>query len=157
MSEKPTTPLFADPKRLLLDMAHEHGLPNLLRLVVSRLAESPRVALARIWLTQRTEDCTGCPTAAECRDQSYCLYLVASGGRSIIDPRVEWTRLDGAFRRFPLGVRKVGRIAATGEPIEALELLPDPPAWAADPAWMRAEGVAGFGGQPLVHRGEVLG
>ena len=157
MTSVPTTPLFADPRRLLLEMAREHALPDLLRLVVDRLAESPRVALARIWLVRRSEDCGGCVLPAECRDRSACLHLVASAGRSAVDPKVEWTRLDGAFRRFPLGVRKVGRIAATGEPIEALDLLPDPPDWAADPAWMRAEGVAGFGGQPLVHRGEVLG
>ncbi len=157
MTLVPTTPLFADPRRLLLEMAREHALPDLLRLVVDRLAESPRVALARIWLMRRSEDCGGCVMPAECRDRSVCLHLVASAGRSALDPNVEWTRLDGAFRRFPLGVRKVGRIAATGEPIEALDLLPDPPAWAADPARMRAEGVAGFGGQPLVHRGEVLG
>src|SRR3954470_8870221 len=157
MTSVPATPLFADPRRLLLEMAREHALPDLLRLVVDRLAESPRVALARIWLMRRSEDCDGCVLPAECPDRSACLHLVASAGRSALDPKVEWTRLDGAFRRFPLGVRKVGRIAATGEPIEALDLLPDPPAWAADPAWMRAEGVAGFGGQPLVHRGEVLG
>src|SRR4051794_32229237 len=157
MTSLPTMPLFDDPRRLLLEMAREHGLPDLLRLVVDRLAESPRVALARIWLMRRSEDCGGCVLPAECRDRSACLHLVASAGRSAIDPNVEWTRLDGAFGRFPLGVRKVGRIAATGAPIEALDLLPDPPAWAADPAWMRAEGVAGFGGQPLVHRGEVLG
>ena len=153
----PESPLFVDPRRLLLDMAREHALPDLLRLVVDRLAESPRVALARIWLVQPTEDCTGCPMAAECCERTTCLHLVAGAGRSAVDPRVEWTRLDGAFGRFPLGVRKVGRIAATGEPIEALDLLPDPPAWAADPGWMRAEGIAGFGGQPLVHRGETLG
>jgi transcriptional regulator with GAF, ATPase, and Fis domain len=157
MTRGPDTPLFTDPRRLLLEMARERALPDLLRLVVDRLAESPRVALARIWLIQRSEDCDGCVLHDECRDQSACLHLVASAGRSVVDPKVEWTRLEGAFRRFPLGVRKVGRIAATGEPIEALDLLPDPPAWAADPAWMRAEGIAGFGGQPLVHRGEVLG
>src|SRR3954470_10758678 len=157
MTSVSTTPLFADPRRLLLEMAREHALSALLRLVVDRLAESPRGALARIWLMRRSEDCDGCVLPAECRERSACLHLVASAGRSAVDPKVEWTRLDGAFRRFPLGVRKVGRIAATGEPIEALDLLPDPPAWAADPAWMRAEGVAGFGGQPLVHRGEVLG
>src|SRR5947207_938869 len=157
MTSAPTAPLFAEPKRLLLEMARQRALPDLLRLVVDRLAESPRVALARIWLMRRSEDCGGCVTPAECRDRTACLHLVASAGRSALDPKVEWTRLDGAFRRFPLGVRKVGRIAATGEPIEALDLLPEPPAWAADPAWMRAEGIAGFGGQPLVHRGEVLG
>src|SRR5690349_3721798 len=157
MSSGATTPLFADPRRLLLEMAREHALPDLLRLVVDRLAESPRVALARVWLMRRSEDCGGGVLPAECHDRSTCLHLVASAGRSALDPKVEWNRLDGAFRRFPLGVRKVGRIAATGEPIEALDLLPDPPAWAADPAWMRAEGIAGFGGQPLVHRGEILG
>ena len=148
--------LFNDPKRLLLDMAREHGLPDLLRLVVDRLTESPRVALARIWLVQPSEGCNGCE-AVECRDRSSCLHLVASNGRSVVDPKVTWTRLDGAFRRFPLGVRKVGRIAATGEPVEALGLLPEPPDWAARPDWMRDEGIAGFGGQPLIHRGEVLG
>src|SRR5262245_5021507 len=138
-------------------MAREYALPELLRLVVDRLAESPRVALVRIWLIRRSEECTGCLMAAECPDRSTCLHLVASGGRSAADPKVEWNRLDGAFRRFPLGVRKVGRIAATGEPIEVLDLLPDPPDWIARPDWVRAEGVTGFGGQPLVHRGEVLG
>jgi transcriptional regulator with GAF, ATPase, and Fis domain len=151
-------PLIIDPRRLLLDMAREHGLPELLRLVVTRLAESPRVALARIWLVEPTEGCTGCPTATTCRDQASCLHLVASAGRSAVDPRVEWNRVDGAFRRLPLGVRKVGRIAATGEPLEVPDLSsPTPPEWAADLEWMRAEGIAGFGGQPLVHRGQVLG
>src|SRR5262249_3788344 len=116
MSSAPSTPLFADPRRLLLDMAREHALPDLLRLVVDRLADSPRVALVRIWLVQRSEDCTGCLMAAECPDRSACLHLVASGGRSAADPKVEWNRLDGAFRRFPLGVRKVGRIAAARGP-----------------------------------------
>src|SRR5262245_41606590 len=138
-------------------MAREHVLGDLLRLVVDRLAESPRVALFRSWLVQRSEDCTGCPMAAECHGRSACLHLVASGGRSAADPRVEWTRLDGAFRRFPLGVRKVGQIAASGEPIEEPDLADPFPDWVARPDWVRAEGVRGFAGQPLVHRGEVLG
>src|SRR3954471_11565728 len=137
MTSIPTTPLLADPRRLLLEMARERALPDLLRLVVDRLAESSRVALARIWLLRRSEDCGSCVLPAECRDRSACLHLVASAGRSALDPKVEWTRLDGASRRFPLGGRKVGRIAATGEPIEALDLLPEPPAWAADPARKR--------------------
>jgi transcriptional regulator with GAF, ATPase, and Fis domain len=157
MSLTPAAPLFVNPKRLLLDMAREHALPSLLRMVVDRLAESPRVALARIWLVRPSAGCTGCPMPAECRGRSVCLHLVASNGRSAVDPRVSWTRLDGAFRRFPLGVRKVGMIAATGEPIEVPDLSPAPPDWAARPEWMCAEGVAGFGGQPLLHRGEVLG
>src|SRR5947209_4491452 len=99
MTRGPDTPLFTDPRRLLLEMARERALPDLLRLVVDRLAESPRVALARVWLIQRSEDCDGCVLPDECRDQSACLHLVASAGRSVVDSKVEWTRLEGAFRR----------------------------------------------------------
>jgi transcriptional regulator with GAF, ATPase, and Fis domain len=152
-----TGPLLTEPKRLLLDMAREHRLTELLRMVVGRLAESSRVALARIWLVLPSDGCAGCPAPDVCRGRDACLHLAASAGRSVIDPRVEWTGLDGAFRRFPLGERKVGQIAATGEAIEVPDLWPDPPSWAARPEWMRAEGIAGFGGQPLVHRGQTLG
>src|SRR3954453_1270731 len=120
MTLGPTTPLFADPRRLLLEMAREHALPDLLRLVVDRLAESPRVALARIWLGHRSEDCGGCATPAECRDRSACLHLVASAGRSALDPKVEWTRLDGGFRRFPLGGGKGGGSPGPGGQVGAL-------------------------------------
>ncbi len=150
-------PLLADPKRLLLDLARERSLPKLLDLVVTRLGESPRVALVRVWLIQQSLDCSGCPMGAECPDRSLCLHLVASGGRSVVDPGVIWTRTDGAFRRFPLGVRKVGRIGATGEPIEVPDLTSHPGDWVVRPEWVRAEGIAGFGGQPLMYRGEVLG
>lgn len=67
--------------RLLLYMSREHFLGDLLRLVVGRLAKSPRVALARIWLVQKSEDCTGWPMMAECPGRSLCLHLAASAGR----------------------------------------------------------------------------
>jgi transcriptional regulator with GAF, ATPase, and Fis domain len=152
-----TEPLFLDPKRLLLDLARERSLPKLLDLVTRRLAESPRVSLARVWLIQKSLDCSGCLMARECPDRSLCLHLVASGGRSVVDPAVTWTRTDGAFRRFPLGVRKVGRIGATGEPIEVPDLAAESSDWVVRPEWVRAERVEGFAGQPLVYRGEVLG
>src|SRR5215475_3982720 len=98
MSAIPAGPLFRDPRRLLLDMAREHELPRLLRMVVDRLAESPRVALARIWLVQPSAGCTGCPMPAECQPRPTCLHLVASNGRSVVHPGVTWTGLDGAFR-----------------------------------------------------------
>ena len=115
------------------------------------------MALARIWLVQPHRGCTGCPTPAECRRPSECLHLVASNGRSAVDSA---RRVDAAGRGvppLPAGRAKVGRIAATGEPLEAPDLSPAPPDWAASPEWLRAEGIAGFGGQPLVHRGQVLG
>ncbi|MBL8865812.1 MAG: sigma 54-interacting transcriptional regulator [Planctomycetia bacterium] len=149
--------LFTNPKRLLLDLAKEHHLPELLRLLVDRLADSPRVALARVWLVRPGDICDTCPMKSECPNRDRCLHLVASAGRSTAAPAEEWTRLDGAFRRFPLGIRKVGRIGASGKSIEAPDLSAGTPDWIARPEWLRAEGISGFGGQPLVHRGETLG
>lgn len=150
-------PLVSDPKRLLLDMAKVRHLPELLRLLSSRLAESPRVALARVWLARPGDICDLCPMKGECPNRERCLHLVASAGKSIIDPTREWTRLDGAFRRFPLGVRKVGRIFASGKAIEASDFSAGAPEWVLKPKWLMAEGITGFGGQPLIHRGETLG
>ena len=158
MAESSTgLPLLADPKRLLLDLAQEHSVPALLRLIVSRLSETGQAALTRIWLAQPTSGCQGCPAIEACRTQSECLQLVASGGRSVVDSAADWTRLDGAFRRFPIGTRKVGRIAATGESIEEPDLSDPLPEWIARPEWIRAEGIRGFAGQPIIHRGKVLG
>ncbi len=149
-------PIIADPKRLLLDLAQQKELPALLELLVERIAESESVALARLWLVRPGEGCETCPMRAECPDRSQCLHLVASQGRSVVDPDRDLSRLDGRFRRFPIGVRKVGRIAMTGESIEAPDMS-ELPTWIADPDWVRAEGITGFAGQPLSHHGMVLG
>lgn len=150
-------PLLADPKRLLLDLAQEHSVADLLQLIVSRLSDSSRVALARVWLAQPTEQCSGCPTKDICRAQTQCLYLIASGGRSSVSLGTEWNNIEGAFRRMPFGARKVGRIASSGNALEEPELNEPLPEWIARPDWIRAEGIRGFAGQPMIHRGEVLG
>ncbi len=36
-------------------------------------------------------------------------------------------------------------------------MLPNPPDWIVEADWARAEGIAGFGAQPLIHQGQVLG
>lgn len=150
-------PLTSDPKALLLELAQQHSVDSLLRLIVTRLAESPRVALVRVWLVQKTSDCTGCPSPEICRDKSKCLQLVASAGQSIASPEVSWTDVRGAFQQIPLGVRKVGKIAETGMALEVPDLTEPLPDWVARPDWILAEKVRGFAGQPLIYRGEVVG
>uniref|UniRef100_UPI0035639B9C sigma 54-interacting transcriptional regulator n=1 Tax=Novipirellula sp. TaxID=2795430 RepID=UPI0035639B9C len=150
------TPLIDQPKTLLLELAQRLQVDDALNLIVDRIAASPAVALARIWLIRPGAGCETCPLRQECPDQTRCLHLVASAGASVVDPQRKFSRTDGAFRRFPIGVRKVGRIAATGEPLEVGNLLGQPD-WLVHPEWARAEGIRGFGGQPLVYRGEVLG
>jgi hypothetical protein len=48
-------------RQLLLDMAQEHSVEALLRLIVDRLAMLPDVALARIWLIGPGDICPVCP------------------------------------------------------------------------------------------------
>ncbi|MEM9586162.1 MAG: sigma 54-interacting transcriptional regulator, partial [Planctomycetota bacterium] len=116
----------------------------------------PSVALARIWLIRPGSGCESCPMRSECPDRTKCLHLVASAGTSLVDTEADLSRLDGHFRRFPIGVRKVGRIASTGEALEVSN-IEGHPEWLVNPAWANAEGIRGFGGQPLEYRGEVLG
>ena len=142
-------------KTLLLEMAQQHAVAPLLEMIVRQLALRSHVALARIWLIQQGD----CPCPAKestCDDNTTCLHLVTSKGRPSADKHANWSRLDGEFSRFPIGARKVGWIAATGKAVEVNDINKDSK-WIARPAWAKREGILGFGGQPLIYKGEILG
>ena len=143
-------------KSLLLDMPLDRSLAGVLGLVVRRLVARPQTALVRIWLLKPADICAVCPSSKGCPGEDNCLHLVASAGNPINSPGEDWSRLDGKFSRFPLGVRKVGKIAVTGQPIEVLDIEEDG-TWIARPDWAKREKIRGFIGQPLVCRGEKLG
>ncbi|MGD2098300.1 MAG: sigma 54-interacting transcriptional regulator [Desulfobacterales bacterium] len=148
-------PDYDSLKTLLLEMAQEHAVAPLLAMIVRQLARRPHVALARIWLIQEGD----CPCPAKestCDDKVKCLHLMASQGSPLADRNADWSRLDGEFSRLPLGARKVGWIAATGKAVEVNDIEKDSK-WIARPEWARQEGILGFGGQPLLYKGEVLG
>ena len=149
--------LFDDPKKLLLDMAQVQSVPELLRLIVTRVANPEKVALARIWLAHPTTTCRDCTMPETCRGQSECLHLMASSGRSLRPPYTEWKRTDGAFRRLSSGIRKIGKVFATAQPLEVLDFGVESPNWMFHPDWAIAEKVRGFAAQPLVHRGRSIG
>ena len=140
---------------VLLAVAQERSVETVLAKIVRGIEQQPPIALARIWLLGPGDICTECPMQHDCPDHTQCLHLVASAGRSTTGQE-DWSRLNGDFRRFPLNVRKIGRIGASGEAI----LIPDVQAqdeWIARPAWVRQEGIHSFAGQPLIFRDEVLG
>lgn len=145
----------ANLPQVMVSTAHNRALPDVLRSVVGGIAQCRNVVLARIWLIEPGDICVQCRLRSECRDQARCLHLVASAGNPA-NPKDNYQRLDGGFRRFPLGARKIGRIAESGEPL----LLPGvrgDEEWIAEPRWMKREKVKTFAAQPLVFRGEVLG
>jgi transcriptional regulator with GAF, ATPase, and Fis domain len=138
-----------------LAVAAETSADRVLAQIVEGLVAHTAVALARVWLIAPGDICETCPLRAECPDQTRCLHLSASAGASV-DGRADWSRLDGAFRRFPLGVRKIGRIGASGDGLFIEDVTGDHD-WIARPDWVRHERIGSFGGQPLVFNGEILG
>ena len=143
-------------KAILLQMGRVREVEPLLRHVVESLIERPHVALARIWLRKPADICDDCFLSDECVGRIECLHLVASAGEPHADPEADWNSLDGFFRRFPLGARKVGHVAATGDAIE-VPCVQEDSTWIARPEWAKAEGIHGFGAQPLQYEDQVLG
>lgn len=143
-------------KALLLDMPQERSVKGVLHLVAARLTDRPHTALIRIWLLNPIDIRTVCPPCWEPGLEGDFLYLVASAGNPINSPGEDWERLDGKFSRFPVGERKVGKIASTGQPIEILDIEKDSD-WIARPDWATREKIRGFIGQPLICEAETLG
>ncbi len=136
-------------------MAQNRTLPEVLRSVVTGVAACKNVVVACIWLIDKGDLCETCRFRAKCPDQSRCLHLAASAGNLEAHPQ-DLIPTDIAFGRLPLGVPKIGKIAATGQSLlqQALNANED---WIADADWFRSEGVTALAAHPLVFRGETLG
>lgn len=141
---------------LLLKMGQQRSMESLFQVIVDGLAEFSMTALARIWITKRSETCNDCPMKDECKDKNSCLHLVASAGHSICDHNADWTKLNGVHSRFPIGARKVGHIAESGAPLSILSIKEDHK-WIKYKDWAAKEKIESFAGYPLVFRGDVLG
>ena len=119
-------PEFESLKELLLDIAQERSPDALLKMIVNRLAARPHIALARIWLIKPGDICPNCLMREECPDQTQCLHLVASRAKPASKASGQaWYRMDGDFQRFPLNVRVIGRIGATGLSEHRLDTMAD--------------------------------
>lgn len=147
-----------NPKQLpqvMVTTARHRGLCDVLRSITDGIAQCPNTVLTRIWLVEPDAICDLCRSRKDLPTGERSLHLVASAGIPG-DPQADYSRLDGDFHRFPLGERKIGRVAATGEPLW-LAGLQGSEEWMARPAWFTREGVRTFAAQPLTYRGEILG
>ncbi len=140
---------------IILAVAQARSVETVLPMIVQGLSDQPHMALARIWLIAPGDICASCRVRQECLDQARCLHLAASAGNPK-NNREDWSRLDGNFCRFPLNVRKIGRIGATGESV-LLQKIENDSHWIARPDWTQREGIQSFAGHPLVFRNEILG
>lgn len=103
--------------------------------------------VARIWIFGPGDICHECPMRTECADQTRCLHLVKSAGLS--------TRIDGEFRRFPLGAREVGRVPVTLEPVVVNDHVGE--LGFADHTWLMLHEVRAFAAVPIEFEEHCLG
>lgn len=103
--------------------------------------------LVRLWRLRPGDLCDSCAMRSECGDRSRCLHLVASAGIT--------SRLDGPFRRFPVGARQVGRVLLESRPFVASAPLED--LNLADPAWLAMHEIRSFAAFPLSRAGLGIG
>ena len=94
--------------QLLLDIAHEHSLDQLLQKLVNHAVERPYMSCVQIWLVEPADRCANCEHRAVCRDPTRCLHLVAGKGVSLTNSAATSRRFDDLNARNPLGVGLLG-------------------------------------------------
>ena len=142
--------------RLLLDIAHEQSVEQLLQKLIRSAMERSDMACVQVWLVDKGDRCSVCPQRLKCPNQTCCLHWVAGGGRSLSDSGSGVRRYDDPTARLPLGVGLVGKVAATGQQLilRGLDKMPDV---LAEFDWLEQEHVRGFNGSPITFKGELLG
>jgi transcriptional regulator with GAF, ATPase, and Fis domain len=146
-------------QELAVRISGERSVDEVLQSIVHGLALQPSVALARVWVTGPGDVCGECSMREACPDHTACLHLSASAGTSLTGK--QWSRLDGTFRRVPLGNSRMEfcpspvRAIATDRTGQLLHVSACSQ-WA-HPEWIQQETIASFAGHPLVFRGETLG
>jgi transcriptional regulator with GAF, ATPase, and Fis domain len=140
---------------IMVSMAQNRKLSEVLRAIVTGICDCPHVALARIWLLNPGDLCAKCRFRDECSDKTRCLHLVASAGNSLAGtahPVVEQT----AFNRYPLGRPHLGVVAMTAESVREMQFS-EPKDWIVFPHWVASEKIVTFAAQPLLFQGDTLG
>lgn len=142
--------------RMLLEIAHEHSLEQLLQKLVRLAIEQSHLVCVQTWLIEAGDRCAVCPHRSECRDQTRCLHLVAGKGVSLATSSAGSPRFDDPNARIPLGLGIVGKAAATAEQI-LLHDLPPRREELAGFDWLEQEQIRGCGATPITYKGETLG
>lgn len=113
--------------------------PNPLRSLARGALDACDAVLVRVWTVGCGDSCATCVMRPECPDQSACLHLVLSLGAT--------TTIEGPFRRFPIGARRMGRVLTERVPyVERGDLAAG---GLATPAWIALHAVRSFAAVPL--------
>jgi transcriptional regulator with GAF, ATPase, and Fis domain len=139
-------------RKVALALSQERLLEVLLKRIADELIRYRGIALARLWIAGRAEQCEVCRHSPLPIDRDISLHLRASAGRSLLDDS-EWTRIDDVFHHAPANLQ---RIFSSGQPLLVDEShIKDP--WPTHPEFVRREHIRSFAGYPLTFAGERLG
>lgn len=146
-------PDYASLKDKLLEMAEIRSVRELMDRVVTMLVERPHVGGARIWLMDHGDRCPECAWRNECPARDRCLHVVASAGAP---DNPDLAQLEGEFARIPVGIGKVGRVAATGSGITVRDYREEKEGPGGKPG-TAPHPFVGFNAQPIKFKHETLG
>ncbi len=156
-SDTPLPPQFQFLADALLEVARERSVDRLLQIVARRALEMPESAVAVVWLVDTAPGEAAGAEGGDAPDRTRCLYAVAGGAGALPGAGQEGRRLPDALARIPLGEGPIGGIAAGRTPLRINDLDREPGVLAPVREWLRAEGIRGFSGTPILHGEEVLG
>jgi transcriptional regulator with GAF, ATPase, and Fis domain len=142
--------------QMLLDIAHEQSLQQVLEKVVSRGVERPGMACVQIWLIDKGDLCSACPRRPDCPDQSRCLHLAAVKAAPLAGSATDSQSFGGPKSRLPLGFGFLGKALATGHQ-NILTSVDSHPGDVAGFDWLEQEKIRGCGATPIIFKGEILG
>lgn len=129
------------PMALLLEIARERSLENLLEKIVRGAAALPATTRYEIWLIEKG-DC--------------CLHLAAAANNPLEGIGGVKTRFADSSVRIPLGEGVIGKTAVTGQQTVLRDLYKEPGEFSRLD-WLTRELVRGFAATAISFKGEIMG
>ena len=140
---------------LLLEVAQEHSLDKLIRILADRILQRPHVARVHFFFVKKGDLCATCVWRSQCPDQTRCLHACLGLRKAINAGQESPVELD-RFKRIPVGMGILGKVAATKQQMVFNDLDKDP-GELAGVKWLHQEKIRGFHAVPIVHKDEMLG
>jgi len=129
------------PMALLLEIARERSLENLLEKIVRGAAALPATTRYEIWLIEKGDS---------------CLHLAAAANNPLEGIGGVKTRLADSSVRIPLGEGVIGKTAVTGQQTVLRDLYKEPGEFSRLD-WLTRELVRGFAATAISFKGEIMG
>lgn len=147
-------PEFDSLLDLMLQIGREQSAQKIPHMLTRTFALRPHVALARIWLVKPGDRCNTCHRNHTCR-HSDCLHMESSHSR--FGQNLDWNTIEGPDARIPLGVSRIGEVAATGKGLRIYDIDNKNKSLLSQEMYGRDPEIVGLGIQPLALQNDIIG